>query len=107
MKVNKATIIFVTLIIWAVFSIFYICVDVWRDFQITQLQQILIKGREEGAMNAYGSVGQAAIKQVQDGCKELIPLNLGKDAEGKDITVNLINAECLNEKEGEVEAQKE
>jgi len=96
MKINKATVIFIILIIWVVFSLFYIINDVWQDFQSRYAQQALIQGREEGAMNAYGMVGQAAAKQLEEGCKNLIPLTFGKDESGKEIVVNLVNAECLD-----------
>lgn len=99
MKINKATVVFIILAIWIVFSVLYIINDVWQDFQLRYAEQAFTQGREEGAMNAYGMVGQAAVTQVEEGCKNLIPLNLGKDEAGKDIIISLINAECLDKEE--------
>jgi len=104
MKIDKMTIIFVSLIIWAVVSVIYIANDNWQDFKVSYAQRALIQGRQEGANSAYASVGQAAMKQVQDGCKETIPLNLGKDKDNKDVVIELVNKKCL-EKPAEAKAE--
>lgn len=81
MKINKITAIFVVLIIWAVFSLLYIAVDVWRDFQVNQMQQ------------AFNQGSASAVSQIFTRTAECQPVNLFSGEE----EINLIRVSCLEQ----------
>ena len=81
MKINKATVVFIILIVWTVFSLIYIIVDAWRDFQINQLQQ------------AFNQGSASAITQIFSRTENCQPVNLFSG----DQEINLIRTDCLKQ----------
>jgi hypothetical protein len=90
MKIKKSIVVLIVLIVWALFSVVYICWDRWQGFKATQIQQALNQGYQQGRQQIVMEIGQ-----MGQNCEQAIPLNLGEDKDGKVITMNLINVACL------------
>jgi len=89
MKINKITVIFVILIIWAVFSVLYVAVDIWRDFQVNQLQQ------------AFNQGSASTVSQIFTRTADCQPVNLFSDEE----EINLVRVSCLEQAPEQIPGQ--
>lgn len=89
MKINKATVAFIILIVWAVFSLVFIIVDAWRDFQVNQLQQ------------AFNQGSASAISQIFSRTKDCEAVNLFSGEE----EINLVRVSCLEQAPEQVPGQ--
>jgi hypothetical protein len=87
MKINKTSIILIVLIVWAVFSIGYIAMSKWNQFKLEQMQQAYQQGYSQAIINVATEADKCASAGV--------PLNLGKDKDGKDVTVTIVGVSCL------------
>lgn len=89
MKINKTVIVMTALILWAVFSIGFICVTKVNEFKLNQLRTAAGQGYQQGIID----VATAASKCESTG----VPLNVGTDKDGKAITVVIVGVECLKQ----------
>lgn len=86
MKINKTVIVMTVLILWAVFSIGFICITKVNEFKLNQLRN----AANQGFQQAIIEVAAAAEKCEQNG----VPLSV-VDSEGKPVTVTIVGASCL------------
>jgi len=91
MKITKSSVVIVVLIVWAVFSIAYIGWINWNNYKINQLQ----KAASQGYAQAIVDVAAEANKCASTG----VPLNVGKDKDGKAVTVTIVGVSCLKQAE--------
>jgi hypothetical protein len=89
MKITKTAITIIILIIWAVFSIGYIGWNSWNNFKMTQMQNAYIQGEQQSII----AVATEANKCAQTG----VPLNVGTDKDGKQVTVTIVGVSCLQQ----------
>lgn len=81
MKISKTAISFIVLIVWAVFSIGWMCFDNWQDFKNQQLNAAY----QQGMAGAVQSIITESEKCAQTG----VPLNVG------DKKATIVNVTCL------------
>jgi|WetSurMetagenome_2_1015567.scaffolds.fasta_scaffold123453_2 hypothetical protein len=89
MKISKNAIVMIVLIIWTVFSVFYISWFTWNNFKTKQLSNAANQGYQQGIVD----VASAAAKCDSNG----VPLNVGTDKDGKQATVTIFAASCLQQ----------
>lgn len=87
MKMNKATIIFIILIAWAVFSVIFIARNYWQNFKVGQLNAAYIQGHDQAIVDVATEVSKCDRNGV--------PLNLGNDKDGKPMSVVIIAPHCF------------
>lgn len=95
MKLQKSVIVLIVLIVWAVFSVVFIGWSSWQNFKAKEAQTAFNNGASQGYQQAVVDVATASKK-----CEE-VPLNVGKDADGKAITVGIVATECLKQAQGQ------
>jgi hypothetical protein len=91
MKIKKSLIVLIVLIVWAAFSVVYIAWNSWQQFKINQAQAAFNNGVNQGYQQAIVDLATEAKK-----CQE-VPLRLGKDESGKDITMGIVATACLQQ----------
>jgi len=89
MKITKTAIIMVVLIIWAVFSLGYIGWNTWNNFKLVKMQQAFNQGQQQMVI----AIANEAAKCSQTG----VPLDLGKDKDGKPQSMTLVSVDCLKQ----------
>jgi predicted negative regulator of RcsB-dependent stress response len=87
MKITKSFIVMIVLIVWAVFSIAYIGWNNWNNFKLNQMRNAATQGYQQAIVD----VAAAANKCEQTG----VPLNVGTDKDGKQVTVTIVGVSCL------------
>lgn len=90
MKLQKSVIFMIALIIWSVFSVVYIGWSSWQNFKAKQVQVALSQGYQQAFID---------IATVAQKC-EAVPLNLGKDKDGKEQTMEIVATQCLKQAQG-------
>lgn len=95
MKLKKSVIFVIVLMVWSVFSVVFIAWSSWQNFKAKQVQVAFNNGASQGYQQAFIDIATAAQK-----CQE-VPLNLGKDKDGKDQTMGIIATACLKQAEGQ------
>lgn len=91
MKLKKSVIFVIVLIVWSVFSLVFIAWSSWQNFQAKKVQVAFNNGASQGYQQAFIDIATAAQK-----C-EAVPLNLGKDKDGKDQTMEIVATACLKQ----------
>jgi hypothetical protein len=87
MKINKTVIVMTILILWTIFSIGFVCVTKVNEFKLNQMN----KAAQQGYQQAIIDIATTAEKCEQTG----VPLNVGTDKDGKQVTVTIVSASCL------------
>lgn len=88
MKINKTVVVMTILILWAIFSIGFICVTKVNEFKLNQMRA----AAQQGYQQAVIEVANAANKCEQTG----VPLNV-VDKDNKPVTVTIVGVECLKQ----------
>jgi hypothetical protein len=96
MKITKTAIVMIVLIIWTAFSVFYIAWNSWNNFKMNQLRAAVTQGYQQAIID----VAAAADKCEQTG----VPLNVGTDKDGKQVTVTIVGVSCLQKAQADAAA---
>jgi hypothetical protein len=79
MTILKKSIVHVIAVVWVIFSVAYICYDIWSDFKVNQLSLAYQQGRVDTV--------NALISQAQQ-CNA-IPVSSAT------TTISVVNVDCL------------
>jgi predicted negative regulator of RcsB-dependent stress response len=89
MKITKSAIIMIVLIVWAVFSIGYIGWNSWNNFKLSQMRVAANQGYQQAVIDVAAEANKCANTGV--------PLNVGTDKDGKQVTVTIVGVSCLQQ----------
>lgn len=87
MKIGKKAIGLVAVSVWILFSIAYIAMDIWGDFQKEQVNAALQSGYQQGVTD---TVTQAITQAENAKCEPFSIYN-------KDKKIDVINVTCLKQ----------
>lgn len=82
MTISKKQIVHVIAIVWVIFSLIYVCYDIWSDFKAEQLNNAYQQGRID-TVNALITQAQAC---------NAIPVSSAT------TTISVVNVDCLQTK---------
>jgi hypothetical protein len=89
MKITKTAVALIVLILWAIFSLGYIGITTWNQFKATKMAQAYQQGRSQAFFDIADEVNKCAPTGV--------PIELGKDKDGKNIIVPIVGVSCLQQ----------
>ncbi len=90
MKIKSSVIALIVLSVWALFSVVFIGWNAWQQFKANQATVAFNNGANQGYQKAIFDIAKAFSQKC-----EPLPLNLGKDSEGKDQSMEIIATACL------------
>ncbi len=82
-KLNKRVIFLAAVLVWAVFSVWYIANDQWQDFKVREIEESYEAGIQAGINKAVNTVIIEASKCTQ------VPLS------NSEKEINVVSVECL------------